>query len=468
MSKSKDKKVKFDHVQFGGRPTYPKDLFEAYVPPEGVVGYNERGEATVNDAVGLSQSLRNFNVTNDPMTTLFEEGVGFPGYAFLSQLSVRGEYRAIVETRAKEATREWIEIRALNSDEQSQERVEKIKSALVQFRVRSLLREAVCKEGYFGLCHLYIDMENAQQDPQEKETPLYLTPKKIAKGSLKGFRLIEPIWTTPVAYNTLDPMHPYFYKPSSWWINGQVVHATRLITLVSKEVSDLLKPAYNFGGVPFAFMCKPYVDNWLRTRQSVSDLIHTFSTMILKTDLSQLLSPGCEELSKRASLMAAYRDNQGLQIVDKDTEDMVNVSASLGGLDKLQAQSQEHMAAISETPLVKLLGITPSGLNASSDGEIRCYYDTILSFQEAVLREPLQHIISLIQLHLFGDIAEDIEFEFNPLWQLDAMDKAKIEQQKSQVRTAYYTSGVVSQTETRAAIQNDHSSLYPNVNFNTP
>ncbi|WP_241502645.1 anti-CBASS protein Acb1 family protein [Bombella intestini] len=32
--------------------------------------------------------------------------------------------------------------------------------------------------------------------------------------------------------------------------------------------------------------------------------------------------------------------------------------------------------------LVKLFGITPNGLNASSEGEIRVFYDEIAAFQE--------------------------------------------------------------------------------------
>jgi hypothetical protein len=47
--------------------------------------------------------------------------------------------------------------------------------------------------------------------------------------------------------------------------------------------------------------------------------------------------------------------------IDKDTEDFANVEKSLAGLDKLQAQAQEHMAAVCGIPLVILLGVTPTG-----------------------------------------------------------------------------------------------------------
>lgn len=441
-----------------------QNVFISYQAPEGVVGAGY-DPVTVNDSLFFEQ-FRNFNVGNCPVTTLFEEGIGFPGYPYLAQLSLRGEYRLIIETKAEEATREWIRFKRIQDGENDPSVINKIKSEFNRLNIQDLIKKSLCTEGYFGLAHLYIDLETANHDEEEKQAPLYLTPKKIRKGELRGFKLIDPTWVTPVSYNTTDPFAEDFYKPSMWWVLGKQIHATRLITFVSQPVPDILKPAYNFGGVPFAFMAKPYVDNWLRTRQSVSDLIKSFSTMVLKTDLSQLLSPGCEELTQRAALMAAYRDNRGLQIVDKETEALENVATPLTGLAKLQAQAQEHMAAISGIPLVKLLGITPSGLNASSDGEIRCFYDRIAAFQEAVLRQPLQKILEIVQLHLFGKIDPEITFDFNSLWQLNELQQSQVNMNIAKTICNYVSNNVLSLSQTRDLLKNsDQSNLFASVDL---
>ena len=52
-----------------------------------------------------------------------------------------------------------------------------------------------------------------------------------------------------------------------------------------------------FGGLAMSQMLKPYVDNWLRTRQSVSDLIHSFSVSGIKTDLSTMLMGDGDQLA---------------------------------------------------------------------------------------------------------------------------------------------------------------------------
>src|SRR5262249_37704416 len=159
--------------------------------------------------------------------------------------------------------------------------------------------------------------------------------------------VIEPLWTYPGNYNSTNPLAEDFYRPRSWYVMNREVHASRLLTFVSRPLPDLLKPAYAFGGLSLSQIAKPYVDNWLRTRQSVSDLLHSFSTMVLKTNLAAVLDAGgAEQMLRRAVLFNQARDNRNLMMIDHDTEDFANVSAPLGSLDRLQAQSQEHMAAV--------------------------------------------------------------------------------------------------------------------------
>ncbi|WP_150531532.1 anti-CBASS protein Acb1 family protein, partial [Staphylococcus aureus] len=129
----------------------------------------------------------------------------------------------------------------------------------------------------------------------------------------------------------------------------------------------------------------------LRTRASVADLISSFSTSGVKIDMAAMLTGGGDDSGdaffRRIDLFTNLRDNRNTMVLNKAVgteaaEEFFNVSTPLGTLDTLQAQTQEHMAAVSGVPLIKLLGISPAGLNASSEGEIRTFYDSIHSFQE--------------------------------------------------------------------------------------
>ena len=293
------------------------------------------------------------------------------------------------------------------------------------------------------------------------KSDLALDKNKIAIGDLKRLKVIEPIWTYPCQYNSNDPLAEDFYRPTSWLVMSKEVHSSRLLTIVSREMPDLLKPAYMFGGLSLSQMGKPYVDYWMRTRKSVSDMIAAFSVMVLKTNMGQILNNGAaESLANRIALFNRIRDNRGLMALDKESEELANISAPLGSLDKLQAQSQEHMAAVWGVPIIVLLGITPSGLNASSEGEIRVFYQWIESQQEAIGTPAVTRLLEVVQLSLFGEIDHDIGFTWIPLWSMDAVQAANVQKLNADTDAVLIDKGVIAPHEARVRVAGDEDAPY--------
>jgi phage-related protein (TIGR01555 family) len=391
------------------------------------------------------------------LASVTHEGLGFLGYPYLAELSQRAEYRHVASIWAEHCTRKWI---ALSGDK---EKVAKLEREMKRLEVRALFQEAVEKECFFGRVHIHMDFGDWDQR-DEQATPLVLDAVKVnPKRPLKRADLIEPAWCYPGPYSAQNPLAPDFYRPSAWYVSGTTVHASRLLTMVGRPMPNLLKPAYAFGGVSLTQLCKPYIDNWLRARQSVSDLMHSFSVMVLKTDLDQRLplpinDPG--SLGRRLDLFNKTRDNRGTFVVDKDTEDFTNISAPIAGLDKLQAQALEQISSVSGIPLVILLGITPSGLNASSEGEIRTFYDRIKGYQEKVMGPAVESLLKVLQLSLFGEIDEDIGFEFASLWEMSDADKAAIRKSDAEADSTYVNTGAVSPEEVRQRLNDEDGGLY--------
>ena len=388
-------------------------------------------------------------------------GAGFPGYPYLADLTQRSEYRSPTETTATEMTRKWIKI-VSQGDGDNSEKVEQLDAWFKKHNIRDLFRVAAEQDGFFGRAQIFIDIDGTSDEA--KKLPLVIDKATIKKGSVNGFKNIEALWTTPYAYNSTDPMAKDFYKPKSWFVLGKQIHASRLITMIAREVPDLLKPAYNFGGMSMSQLMQPYVNAWLRTRDSVSDLLHSFSISGLSTDMSSTLQGGNgDDLFKRAKLFNQIRDNRGLMLTDKETEEFFQFNTPLSGLSDLQAQSQEHMAAPSHTPLVKLLGITPTGLNASTDGEIKVYYDYITAQKENIFTQPLHKILKIAQLDVFGDIDDAISFEYEPMEEMDGTELSTIRKSDADAGVAYIAAGVISPEEERLRLASDPHSGYNSI-----
>lgn len=391
---------------------------------------------------------------------MLDDGTGFLGYPRLALMaSSRAEYRHIASAMAEEATREWGEFYS-QGDKDKSERIKQLEKEFERLNVRSVIAQALEYNDIFGIGQIFIDMGYDPKD-ERNGNPLLIGPETIRKGSIKSLNPIEPVWTTPNQYNSAEALRRDFYKPTQWWVMGANVHSSRLLRFVSREVSDLLKPSYNFGGTPLVQVAKPYVDNWVRTRQSVSDLINGCSIVSLRTNMEATVqSGGIDGLISRIEAFTRTRSNRGVFLTDKETEELQILSANLAGLGELQNQALEQICVVAQIPLVKFSGIQPSGLNASSDGEIRVWYDHVSSVQERVVLPNIKKIMHLAMLNIWGEIDHDIQFRFIPLWQMDEAQKATVEKSRADTRAVYVEMGVASADEARKALANDDDSPF--------
>lgn len=433
------------------------------------------------------------------------EGLLFLGYTYLSELAQRPEFRVMSETIADDATRKWIDFDVVGDAREQEEeklkdpvgfqekqddpdekekrlkaagkldKVKALKDDQLRLGVKDRFYEMFRGDGFFGRMHLFLDIrtrnpDSDEIDQEELKQPIgdglsELSKTKCPKGAFKGLRSIEPVWTYPLMYNAVNPLRKDWYNPQTWFVMGQELHGSRCLTFIGHPVPDMLKPAYSFGGLSLTQLAKPYVDIWLQTRQSVAQLIHSFSVMVLMTDLSTLTAPGnVAALMARVAAFNMLRDNQGTYVVNKNTEDFKNVSASLSGLHELQAQSQEHMASVHRIPLVKFTGIQPAGLNASSEGEIETYDDTIAALQSRFADPHLRTIINFQQLSLFGEVDHEITHRWEKLRDMTLAEKGQKEKDDADRNQKYVDMGAISPGEVRKVIVEDPELPYTGLN----
>ncbi len=179
--------------------------------------------------------------------------------------------------------------KADDDEDDKSERIKEIEAEFNRLNVVGAFRKATEQDGYFGRGHIYVDTgadcaagraDKVIGDGWDK-----MSQTKMRKKPIEALRTGEAVWCYPTSYNSNDPLTDDWYRPNSWFVQSKEVHSSRLITIIGREVPDLLKPTYSFGGLSLSQMAKPYVDNWLQTRQSVNDIISAFSVFLLSTNL---------------------------------------------------------------------------------------------------------------------------------------------------------------------------------------
>lgn len=404
--------------------------------------------------------------------------LSFPGYPYLANLTQISEYRSPSEVISTEMTRKWLKLvrkgkaakeTAGEGKDASADKMEQIEARMLELKVRDKFRKASWLDGIYGRSQIYVEIDG-QDDEMGRQKPLMIDDGGgVAKGKLKNLTVIEPYWTTPYSYNASHPERADFYVPQSWYVMGRKTHTTRLLPFVSREVPDLLKPAYNFGGMSMSQLMAPYVTMWLRTRKSVNDLVNIFSIVTLATDMNAVLAGGSgDSLTRRGQLFTAMRDNKGMLLINKNTEELSMQNVPLGTLDKLQAQAQEHMAAPCHIPLIKLFGVVPTGLNATGEGEIQIWYDFVKACQENLFGPQMDIVLKLIQLDLFGSVDDSIGYEWVPLDEPTAKEKAEERKSNAEEAGTLIDKGVVDPQEARKKLQRDPNSGWDNLVGDAP
>lgn len=301
----------------------------------------------------------------------------------------------------------------------------------------------------YGGAFIYINT-----DDTNLSLPLYINEKTASTNKITGLTVIEPWQAAPVQVNTFNPLKNNYMQPDLWWVlgAGSTVHKTRLIPIVFYSVPDLIKPLYNYLGLPLSFYMKNYVSNADTVRQSISDLVLRFRTKIIKTTAQKIADP---QTQARVKYMNATSNNLATLLLAKD-EEWIETVTSLSGMDNLLSQMYELMTASTRgIPVTKLLGLSPRGFNATGEYDENNFYDVIDGYASSVVIPAMEKVAEYILCFKAG-ILDEPRYEFNPRKQIRPKEQAEINNLKADYISKLIMSGVVTGKDAIRAISEDN------------
>jgi phage-related protein (TIGR01555 family) len=422
--------------------------------PATMSGVTAKERQTLNMAF---DSAGGFNAIYESMTLHAAELGQYPitsfvGYGVLQQIAQNGMIRACIQTVADDVSRRWITL------DGPAEKVEVLEKLLKDpnyggLSVKELFHRAVTTTGYMGGAFIFIDTGDA-----DTELPLAINEfsAELSQGSSVRFVLVDPVNVSPISYNCTNPLDVDYMVPKVWQVLGRRVHSSRMLTFIENQPPMLLRPNYNFLGIPQAQILWDYVVHFNKTRISAAKLLDKISLLVVQTDMDEILSSqtGVQDFDAKMEFLQRYRDNDSVFVCDKDSEAVTNVQTSIAGCTDIVRQSLELIACINRTPAVKLLGISPSGFNATGESDIKNYYDYIASKQE-LYRDQIQTIINVLQLTQWGYIDPSITFTFNSLSQDDKASKAMTAQTRIGALSQLVDRQAISAEELRDLVRQD-------------
>jgi phage-related protein (TIGR01555 family) len=351
----------------------------------------------------------------------------------LLEMAYRGSWMTgvVVDSVAEDMTRAGAEI----TTSEAESDLPKFKESFTRFRIWQSLAELISWGRLYGGALGVMQIEG-----QNLDTPLDV--RTVGPGQFKGVVNFDRWMLSPVL-NPVIESGPQMGLPNYYQIvsspdaadptakSGMViVHHSRCFRHIGVKLPFFQAITEMMWGMSVLERLWDRLIAFDNATMSAAQLIDRANLRTVKLDgLREISAAGGEALDglkAQFELMRLAQTNEGLTLLDKNDE-FDSVSYTFSGIPETLLQLGQQLAGAAGVPLVRLFGQSPAGLNATGEADIRMYYDNIKAQQEATLREPFDTLLKVMWASEFGRPAPaDLGFQFTPLWQMDAKDKAEI------------------------------------------
>jgi len=140
-------------------------------------------------------------------------------------------------------------------------------------------------------------------------------------------------------------------------------------------------------------------------------------------------------------------------------DDYTNITKNFAGLSELNKEFYQIVAGAADIPFSRFMGATLTGLNPTGAGEMKNYYDRIISEQKKLV-SIYNTLDKIIQMHLFGEII-DYKWEFPSLFQMTDEEISIIENRNAQTKEIHLRNNVITELDAKASLVD--SPLFPTI-----
>jgi len=255
-----------------------------------------------------------------------------------------------------------------------------------------------------------------------------------------------------------DPMKPNYGEPMIYRIQPvtgassivvsetQYVHASRLILFDGVRTSRR-KKAFRQGW-SFSVLQRLYSvlrdanANWSSTAHLMTDA--NLAVIKIKGFLDMIAARDTQDFATRMEMVDMSKSVARAYPLDADTEEYKREPTNFGNYPELLDRTWQRLAAAmpEPTPVTKLLGMSPAGLNATGDSDERVWGKSVEGYRRKKLKRPIERIARLAARALGIKEPDALSVAFPPYRQMSPTEEADRRNKVAQTDQIYITQGV--------------------------
>jgi len=301
-------------------------------------------------------------------------------------------------------------------------------------------------------------------DGQTPDKPLDIN--KIKKGGLRHIKAIDRRRVSnadivPIA----DPMNINFGMPEYYRFNETSVkiHHSRILRFdgISLPFDEFRRNNYWSDSV----LSRLYeaVINFNTTGDGAASMVYETNVDIVKVKglMGYLQTAEGEALLRKRFTMAGMMKSFNNMMLLDNEEGFESKSNTFAGLPDLLDRFALFLSAASDIPATRLLGSSASGLNATGEGDLKNYYDTVRSTQKKVYKPLLDYFDKIMAKSLGLADDTDLDYDFKSLFQMTPKEMADLQLVNAQRDQIYLDRNVI--TEEIVAKELKQDGTYTNI-----
>lgn len=382
----------------------------------------------------------------------------------------------MIDCKADDMTKAGVDIQT-SKEEQN---IKKMQKAFVRKKIWQSLRDGIAWGDLYGGAIGVLQIRG--QDPS---TPLDI--ETVGKDQFLGLAIYDRWMVNPDLVEVIEE-GPDIGLPAYYQITTDITTGTA----VAPEAPSLATGGLNvhhsrvirFDGIKLPYFQAITEMMWGESvLERLWDRLISFDSATLSTanlierannrtvgieNLREIIAAGGQAqqgLEAMFEMMRTFQTNEGLTLLDKN-DTFASVSYTFAGLADVLIQFGQQLSGASEIPLVRLFGQSPAGLSATGESDLRTYYDGIHAKQKSGLTEGVDLVLKVMWRSVFGNPEpEDLEWEFMPLWQMSAKEKAEISKLNTESVTMAHGDGLISAATGMKELrgQSGETGLYSNI-----
>ena len=351
----------------------------------------------------------------------------------------------IVATIPNDMIRKWYEIKSGISPDYINQ--------MAKLERRTQIRKKILLGMYWGRLYggavgvILIKGQNDMRQPLDLDM--------VLPGSFLGLQILDR-WSGvyPEGELVTDPSDPDFGLPAYYTIRDDTtgymvarVHHSRIIRFIGRELPWMEQVTEVYWGESEIEAIYNEIVRRDNVAANIAALTFRANVNYMETEgLDQLLGTANTEMQRRFwNVMAAQsimESNFGTRVINKG-DAIHNTQYTFTGLPDVYDRVMMDVAGAARTPVTKLFGRSPAGLNATGESDMKNYYDYIDGLRENDLRPIIERLLPIMALSAWGMIPDDMDIQFPPMETADAKEQAEITERNTAAILSVYQNDLI-------------------------